>query len=405
MAEKDILDNLNLGDSSSIQLNSEDLLKFMDPNGTGAISLEGVREIDEQDNENESQNGEDADKGKDFLSQETEHSIAAELGRKQLFESDDEDQDEDKPKDKTPNKEIPKSNPSADTGDLSVAETFTNLFKSLEKNGIFSESGEDWKIEKDEDIVDRLRKEGQMIASDYLESLFAKGGEENRDFIEKVVLNGVNAAEYFKLHKASLDLENLDMDDTETLKEVFIQHQVGVLGFSKEKAQKNLKRVIDSGDLEEEGKEALEILKENSEKQKSKYVQDHENKIKNQQILKKQAIEASERMMSEAIKTKNLGGLKINQTEATSVLDYVNQDKYVLPDGSYLSEFEKDLLELRRPENLENRFMLAMLLKNKFNIEKIEKNIKSDKAESYFDSLVKKGKQPSDNTNKNKNFF
>ena len=63
------------------------------------------------------------------------------------------------------------------------------------------------------------------------------------------------------------------------------------------------------------------------------------------------------------LKTKEFDGIPLNPKLASEVQDFLLVDKYKTASGELLSDFDKMILDLKKPENHSTKVKLALLLK------------------------------------------
>jgi hypothetical protein len=63
------------------------------------------------------------------------------------------------------------------------------------------------------------------------------------------------------------------------------------------------------------------------------------------------------------LKTKEFDGIPLNPKLASELQDFLLVDKYKTPSGETLTDFDKTILELKRPENHAMKVKLGLLLK------------------------------------------
>lgn len=162
------------------------------------------------------------------------------------------------------------------------------------------------------------------FANEELEKLneFVSNGGSIKDFYSQVV-------------DAKLDLENADLEDTFTQKQI-IKENFKNLGYSEDRIDKMLKRYEESGVLEEEASDALELLKEYNKKTKEKLLERQE----------KVALEQKEQQqkffndVQESIKSIDVDlGVKLSPKERKELSDYI-----LSADKTGMTQFQKEML-------------------------------------------------------------
>ena len=97
--------------------------------------------------------------------------------------------------------------------------------------------------------------------------------------------------------------------------------------------------------------------------------------------------------MGEKLKAQEIDGIPLTQKDSEEVLNYLTEKKYKLASGELLSEFDKDILELNRPENHELKIKLGLLLRKKLDLTSVKKTTISKKSDALFTLSTKNAKQ------------
>jgi hypothetical protein len=88
-----------------------------------------------------------------------------------------------------------------------------------------------------------------------------------------------------------------------------------------------------------------------------------ERQLQQRAAMKNQYIQNVNSILQEKLKTKEFDGIPINPKLATELQDFLLVDKYKTNSGETLTEFDRAILELKRPENHEMKVKLGLLLK------------------------------------------
>jgi len=88
-----------------------------------------------------------------------------------------------------------------------------------------------------------------------------------------------------------------------------------------------------------------------------------ELELQQKQMVKNQYIQNVQQVLQEKIKTKEFDGIPINPKLANELQDFLLVDKYKTASGETLTDFDKTILELKRPENHSTKVKVALLLK------------------------------------------
>lgn len=246
-------------------------------------------------------------------------------------------------------------------------EAVVNPYKGLSKDlldiGIFSldEDETEIEIETAEDLRDRFEYEKKKGAGEALEAFLSRKGPEYSEMFESVFVNGVDPVEYLGRYSRIQDLKNLDLKE-ELNQERVVREKLRLEGMTPEEVGKKIEKLRNYNDLEEEATIAHRFLlkrEEEDERQANiKKIEEDNRKIQQ----KNHFVQAVNRILTEKVGKKEWDGIPIDVNFAREIAAYVAKDKYKVGD-QYISEFDKEVLDLNRPENYELKVKLAVLLK------------------------------------------
>ncbi len=198
-----------------------------------------------------------------------------------------------------------------------------------------------WKIE-DEDKPKDI-KELVDLMSGIIESnskpIYAN---EEISKMDEFVRNGGNLNEYYQKTVAGVDVENVDMEKESNQKAVVHEYLKSATSLSDDKIAKRVSRYDESGTLEEEAEEALEMLKEYKGKQQKKLLKDQDN-LKKAKLNEQQKFVTDVQNEIEGMKSINDIPLSIKDKK-----DLVNYLFKVNADGrtSYQEDYQKSYKNL-----------------------------------------------------------
>jgi phosphoglycolate phosphatase-like HAD superfamily hydrolase len=278
-------------------------------------------------------------------------------------------------------------------------ETYNTLSKDLLRLGVFSKNSEEETeetidIKTPEDFLERFSLEKKKGAINILDNFLSQFGDDHRKMFDAVFVNGVNPQEYLQSFTKIEAIKDLDLTDEANQERVVKSYYKG-LKWDDAKIENRITKLKDYGDLEDEAKSYHEVLlnKEKEvaatlEKQKVEEIQ----KNKEKDIAAKKSYQ---RILAEKLKAQDFDGLPITQKDAEETVEYMSEKKYKLANGELLSEYDKDLMELNRPENHELKIKLGLLLRKKLDLTSVKKTTISKKSDALFTLSTKNAKQPS----------
>jgi hypothetical protein len=94
-----------------------------------------------------------------------------------------------------------------------------------------------------------------------------------------------------------------------------------------------------------------------------KLEQEKEVQLKQQATYKQQYAQNVGAILQDKVKAKEFDGIPLNPKLAGELQDFLVTDRYKTGSGEMLTEFDRTILELKRPENHEMKVKVALLLK------------------------------------------
>lgn len=272
-----------------------------------------------------------------------------------------------------------------DTPDENV---FTTISKDLVTAGVFSEDEEALPT-NDEEFLARFNKESVNKANAQLTKFLEQFGKDRLDAFRAIFVNGVDPKEYFQIGTQSENILNLDMEQESNQKKVVRKYYTEVLNLPESRADKMLQGVIEDGELDAEATLAHTKFKE---------LQDNKLAAVEQAKLDEQNRRSQEKQyfnhhvnqfLSTKQNSKDFEGLKFNDDISATVQRNLTQPAYKLPNGELITEFQKFIMELSNPENIEVAVKIALLKENNFDFTKIQSKKASEEKSKLFQTLNK----------------
>lgn len=263
------------------------------------------------------------------------------------------------------------------------------LNTDLIKAGIFTPEEENEEINDAAAFKEKFIKEMKRGATSLLDQYLNQHGSEYKDAFDAIFVNGVNPATYFSLYSNIENIESLDLskpENQESVLKTFYQAK----GFSPEKITTKIQKLQDYGDLEDEAKEVHGILikeeKETLALEEKRAIEENKKRDQNKQHYQN----SIQHILTDKIKSKTFDGIPVTQTLANKIYNNLTTDAYRLPDGRLITEFEKSILELDRPQNFEKKLKLAFLLAQDLNLDIVKKEAISAETNDIFEGLERK---------------
>lgn len=240
---------------------------------------------------------------------------------------------------------------------------FNALSNDLFKLGVFNkEEDEEVSINTPEEFLERFNAEKKKGASDIVQNFIGQFGEDYQNAFDSIFVKGVDPKEYFGAYGKVVSFSEMDLSKE--------QNQVSIMkqaledqGFEPEDISKEIERLQNYGDLDTVAtrhhkvlvkKEAKKLERLDSEAQQ---VQEQKTEIRNQYINNVQSI------LSDKVKEKEFDGIPINSNIANELQDFLLVDKWKTPAGETLTDFDRAILDMKKPENHEMKVKVGLLMK------------------------------------------
>lgn len=280
---------------------------------------------------------------------------------------------------------------------------FESISKGLVRLGVFTDEGELPKTA--DEFAERFQAEKQKGASDWINNfLSVEHGEEGIDLFKAIFVDKVDPREYLSVHNEILNLEDLNIDEELNQKRVFREFYKN-LGWDETKIEAKLQKSIDYGDLESDSKEFYETLLEDTKAKKAQ-IQENKKQKDEQQLQEDTTYRNSiTKVLDDKLKTRDFDGIPLNPEKVKKAIDFLTTKKYQTPDKQKLTEFDKYMLESRKPENITSRIKIALLALENFNFEGVKKRAISKETDEVFSELKTKTKSTKSSGKKETDWF
>jgi hypothetical protein len=284
-----------------------------------------------------------------------------------LSDSDDDDDDDDNGAPAAPAAAKPAetSNDDDDSDDdASEGTQFTALSNDLFKLGVFtSEDGEEeTPISTAEEFLERFNNEKKKGASEMVQNFIGQFGEDYQEAFEAIFVKGVNPKEYFGTYNQVVNFAEMDLSD-ETNQVRIMKQALSDQGFDQEDVETEVERLKNYGDLESVATKHHKVLVKKEAAKLQQMEANAQQELQQKQAVKNQYITNVQSILQDKIKAKEFDGIPINPKLATELQDFLLVDKWKTPTGETLTDFDRAILDMKRPENHEMKVKVGLLLK------------------------------------------
>ena len=274
-------------------------------------------------------------------------------------EEDEEDETDEKPAKSTKALET-----NDDEEDEAPESTFASLSKDLFKLGVFSqdEDDEEEPITTPEQFLERFNAEKKKGAIEVVDNFLGQFGEDYRNAFDAIFVKGVDPKEYFGTYNQIQSFAEMDLTQ-ENNQISIIKQALTDQGFDPEDITSEVERLKNYGDLESVAGRHHKVLIKKEAQKLQQIEQQKEAQMLQQQQVKQQYYQNVNSVLEDKLKNKEFDGIPLNPKLAGELQDFLLVDKYKTASGETLTDFDRTILELKRPENHEKKVKLGLLLK------------------------------------------
>ena len=278
-------------------------------------------------------------------------------------EDEDEDEGQGEDQEKGSGKEEPGEEGNANENDGNIA--FDALANELADLGVFNR-GEGEETELDvktpEEFLARFKTEKEAAANQMVSDFIGQFGQEHQDAFQAIYVKGVNPETYFTSQAKIEHFKEMDLTK-EANQESVVRAMLKEQSFEPEDINNEVDKLKNYGDLEETSKRYHKVLvKKESASLEAKVAETQEENNRKAAVKQEYTSNVSN-ILTEKLKEKSFDGIPINPKTATELQDFLLVDKWKTESGELLTDFDKEILELKRPENHASKVKLALLLK------------------------------------------
>lgn len=241
---------------------------------------------------------------------------------------------------------------------------FTALANDLFKLNVFTkdEDEEDVNISTPEEFLERFQNEKKKGAVEMVQNFIGQFGEDYQQAFDAIFVKGVSPKEYFGTYNNVVGFAEMDLTQ-ENNQVTVIKQALADQGFEPEDIDTEVERLKNYGDLETVATKHHKVLVKKEAQKLAQMEQKAEQELQQKQAVKNQYINNVQQVLQDKLKSKEFDGIPINPKLANELQDFLLVDKYKTASGETLTDFDKTILELKRPENHATKVKVALLLK------------------------------------------
>lgn len=365
--------NFSIQDTMEMGMGNQELLNDLFSPETSTSSPEDVTPIIKDANAPAAPDAPEVKKGKDIVPPK---SVDGKTDEEKLdgqsmisdFLSDDEDDDEeeDTPPAKAPVKkatEAATDEEEDDDNESNEGTQFTALANDLYKLGVFTdEDGDQEPVTTAEDFLERFNAEKKKGAAEIVENFIGQFGEDYQEAFDAIFVKGVNPKDYFGTYNQVVNFAEMDLSDEGNQVRIMKQ-ALANQGFDSEDIETEVERLKNYGDLESVATKHHKVLVKKEAAKLQQMEAKAEQELQQKQAVKNQYINNVQAILQDKVKSKEFDGIPINPKLAGELQDFLLVDKWKTPTGETLTDFDRAILDMKRPENHEMKVKVGLLLK------------------------------------------
>ena len=407
------LENFSIQNTMEMGMGSQELLDSLYSDETAGNPddvTEIVKEVEDPEKKPEGR-----PKGKDIVQTEEGEELSGEQLISSFLGSGDEEEEEEEVEKIVPKKkniQQASAGEEEEEGEEETSNQFSALANDLKTLGVFTqeEGEEEEPISTPEQFRDRFLAEKKKGAIEMVDNFIGQFGEDYQQAFDAIFVKGVDPKEYFGAYNAITNFTELDLSDEANQERVMRQALIDQ-GFDSEDVASEIERLKNYGDLESVAAKHHKVLIKKESSKLQQMQADAEKELQTKNAIKNQYISNVQTILQEKLKEKTFDGIPINPKLASELQDFLLVDKYKTKSGETLTDFDKAILEMKRPENHASKVKIALLLKimeKDPNLSTIQRTGITKKSNALFSETAKqvtKARTPMNTNPKPKSWF
>lgn len=299
---------------------------------------------------------------------------------------DDEEEETKEEKPKTKETEEP-----AKEEDVQEDSQFAALSRDLFKLGVFTETEDEEPITTPEQFLEKFNSEKVRGANEMVNNFIGQFGEDYKQAFDAIFVKGVDPKEYFGTYNNVVSFADMDLTREDNQESVVRQSLLNQ-DWAPEEVSEEIERLKNIGDLEIVAKRHHKGLVKKEAQKLQELEQKAEQELQQKQYMKQQYVQNIQTILQEKVKAKEFDGIPLNPQLASELQNFLLEDKWKTPQGELLSDFDKAILDLKKPENHAQKVKVALLIKlleKDPTLSTIQKAGISKKSDKLFESVQK----------------
>jgi hypothetical protein len=358
--------NFSIQDTMEMGMGNQELLQGLFEPETSTSNPEDVTPIIKDANAPSAPDAPEVKKGKDIVPPKNvdgktdDEKLDGQSMIADFLSDDDDDEDDDAPIAK-PAK--PASVDNEEDADAPEGTQFTALANDLYKLGVFtSEDEEQTPVSTAEEFLERFNDEKKKGASEIVQNFIGQFGEDYQEAFDAIFVKGVNPKEYFGVYNQVVNFAEMDLSDEDNQVRIMKQALTNQ-GFDPEDVETEVERLKNYGDLENVAAKHHKVLVKKEAAKLQEMESNAQQELQQKQAIKNQYISNVQTILQDKVKAKEFDGIPINPKLASELQDFLLVDKWKTPSGETLTDFDRAILDMKKPENHAMKVKMGLLLK------------------------------------------
>lgn len=324
-----------------------------------------------------------------------------------LLGGDEDDEEEEEEEDETPAASKPAAKETEGDEDEDEDDPADNRFQALAndlvKLGVFTtDDDEEINITSPEEFLERFQAEKQKGAIETVNNFLGQFGEDYRQAFDAIFVKGVDPKEYFGTYNNIMSFADMDLAQ-ENNQVAVIKQALTDQGFDQEDIETEVERLKNYGDLETVATKHHKVLVKKEAQKLQQMEAQAERELQQKAAVKQQYLQNVQGIIQDKLKAKEFDGIPLNPKLASELHDFLLVDKYKTNSGETLTDFDRTILELKRPENHAMKVKVGLLLKvleKDPTLSTIQKTGITKKSNQLFGEVARQVKKESTKGNK-----
>ena len=251
-----------------------------------------------------------------------------------------------------------------DESDEPETTQFTALANDLYKLGVFTSEDDNTQepVTTAEEFLERFNEEKKKGASEIVQNFIGQFGEDYQEAFDAIFVKGVNPKDYFNTYNNVVGFAEMDLSDEDNQVRIMKQALLNQ-GFEPEDVETEVERLKNYGDLESVAAKHHKVLVKKEASKLQELEAKSEAELQQKAQVRNQYISNVQSILNDKVKAKEFDGIPINPKLATELQDFLLVDKWKTPSGETLTDFDRAILDMKRPENHAMKVKVGLILK------------------------------------------